>query len=78
VGKTGKGREEISSEESELESEKTQSRAIRFSMMSAAAMNFQKLLGAFWLNFLRRLLHIWGRIPVLQAQRLLHTQLANA
>ena len=47
-------------------------------ILSAAAMNFQKLLGAFWRNFLRRLMRTWGWIPVLQAQRPLHTQLANA
>ena len=29
-------------------------------MLAAAAMNFHKLLGAFWLYFLRRLLGIWG------------------
>jgi hypothetical protein len=35
-------------------------------ILSAAAMNFQKLLGAFWRNFLRRLLRIWSWIPALQ------------
>jgi IS5 family transposase len=31
-------------------------------ILSAAAMNFHKLLGAFWRNFLRRLMNLWGRI----------------
>ena len=35
-------------------------------ILSAAAMNFQKLLGASWRNFLRRLLCIWSWIPALQ------------
>jgi IS5 family transposase len=47
-------------------------------ILSAAAMNFQKLLGAFGRNFLRRLLRIWSWIPVLHAQRPLYTRLANA
>ena len=45
-------------------------------ILSAAAMNFQKLLGAFWRNFLRRLLRIWGWIPALQEQPRLRTQSA--
>jgi len=47
-------------------------------VLSAAAMNFQKLLGAFWRIFLRRLLGRWGWIPVLQEQRPFRTQSANA
>jgi IS5 family transposase len=47
-------------------------------ILSAAAMNFQKLLGAFWRNFLRCLLGSWGWIPALQERRTLHTQSANA
>ena len=35
-------------------------------ILSAAAMNFQKLLGAFWRNFLRRPMRIWNWIPALQ------------
>ena len=35
-------------------------------VLAAAAMNFQKLLGAFWLIFLRYLMRIWGSIPALQ------------
>jgi len=45
-------------------------------ILSAAAMNFQKLLGAFWLIFLRRLMRGWGWIPVLQQQPRLRTQFA--
>jgi IS5 family transposase len=47
-------------------------------ILSAAAMNFQKLLGAFWRIFLRRLLRIWGWIPAPQKRLLLQTQSANA
>jgi IS5 family transposase len=46
-------------------------------ILSAAAMNFQKLLRAFWLIFLRCLLRGWGWIPVLQQQPLLRTQFAS-
>jgi IS5 family transposase len=35
-------------------------------ILSAAAMNFHKLLGAFWRNFLRRLMNLWGRIHRIQ------------
>jgi hypothetical protein len=42
--------------------------------VSAAAMNFQKLLRAFWRNFLLCLLRGWGWIPVLQQQARLRTQ----
>ena len=45
-------------------------------ILSAAAMNFQKLLGAFWIIFLRRLLRGWGWIPALQKQSRLRTQFA--
>jgi transposase, IS5 family len=37
-------------------------------ILSAAAMNFQKLLRAFWRDFLRRLLRGWGWIPALPEQ----------
>jgi IS5 family transposase len=47
-------------------------------ILSAAGMNFQKLLGAFWRVFLRRLIGIQGWIPLLQARLHLHTQFANA
>ena len=46
-------------------------------MMSAAAMNFQKLLGVFWRIILRYLLRGWGWIPVLQQQPRLRTQFAD-
>ena len=45
-------------------------------MMSAAAMNFQKLLGVFWRIFLRYLLRGWGWIPVLHKQPRLRMHLA--
>ena len=45
-------------------------------MMSAAAMNFQKLLGVFWRNFLCYLLRGWGWIPVLHKQPRLRRHLA--
>ena len=35
-------------------------------MLAAAAMNFHKLLGAFWLYFLRRLLGIWGQFQLMR------------
>jgi IS5 family transposase len=44
--------------------------------LSAAAMNFQKHLRAFWRNFLRRLLCEWGWIPILQQQSRLKMQFA--
>ena len=47
-------------------------------VLSAAAMNFQKLLRTFWRNFLRRLLRIWDWIPALQKRGPLHTRSANA
>ena len=46
-------------------------------ILSAAAMNFHKLLGAFWRNLLRSLLCIWSWIPVLQEQRRFQTQSAG-
>jgi IS5 family transposase len=45
-------------------------------ILSAAAMNFQKLQGAFWRNFLRRLLRIRGWIPAPQEQLRFQTQSA--
>jgi hypothetical protein len=45
-------------------------------ILSAAAMNFQKLVGAFWRIFLRRLLRGWSWIPSLQWQPRLRTQFA--
>jgi len=45
-------------------------------ILSAAAMNFQKLLGAFWRIFLHRLLGIWGWIPVRQQKPRLRMQFA--
>jgi IS5 family transposase len=45
-------------------------------ILSAAAMNFQKLLGAFWRIFLHRLLGIWGWIPALQERRPFRMQFA--
>lgn len=45
-------------------------------IMSAAAMNFQKLLGVFWRIFLRYLLRGWGWIPVLHKQPRLRMHLA--
>jgi IS5 family transposase len=47
-------------------------------ILSAAAMNFQKLLGAFWGNFLRRLLRGWDWKSPLQGLLPLPTQPANA
>ena len=47
-------------------------------VLSAAAMNFQKLLRAFWRIFLRRLMRIWGWISPLQGLLPLHTHLLNA
>jgi IS5 family transposase len=47
-------------------------------VLSAAAMNFQKLLRAFWLILLRRLMHIWGWIPLLQWPPVLQAQSANS
>ena len=47
-------------------------------VLSAAAMNFQKLLGAFWRIFLRYLMRIWAWIPATQALRLIQAHPANA
>jgi IS5 family transposase len=47
-------------------------------ILSAAAMNFQKLLGAFWLIFPHRLMRIIGWIPPLQLRLHLYTQFASA
>jgi IS5 family transposase len=46
-------------------------------ILSAAAMNFHKLLGAFWRNLLRSLMRIWCWIPVLQEQRRFQTHSAG-
>jgi IS5 family transposase len=43
-------------------------------ILSAAAMNFQKLLRAFWRYFLRSLLRIWRWIPALQERPHLQRQ----
>jgi IS5 family transposase len=42
-------------------------------ILAAAAMNFHKLLGAFWCIFLRCLMRTWGSIPALPATRTLQT-----
>jgi IS5 family transposase len=47
-------------------------------ILSAAAMNFQKLLRAFWRIFLHRLMRIWGWIPATQGLRLIQAHPANA
>ena len=47
-------------------------------ILAAAAMNFQKLLGAFWRIFLRFLTRIWDAIAVLQATRTRQTPSAYA
>ena len=47
-------------------------------ILSAAAMNFHKLLGAFWCIFLLGLMRIWGSIPATQGLPLIQTQPANA
>ena len=47
-------------------------------ILSAAAMNFHKLLGAFWRVFLLCLMRTWDWIPALQERLLLQTQSANA
>jgi IS5 family transposase len=47
-------------------------------ILSAAAMNFHKLLGAFWHIFLRLLMRICSRIPSLQALQDCLVQLLNA
>jgi IS5 family transposase len=47
-------------------------------ILAAAAMNFHKLLGAFWRIFLRRLIRRWSWISRLQGMRSLQTQSANA
>jgi IS5 family transposase len=47
-------------------------------ILSAAAMNFHKLLGAFWRIFLRLLMRLWNRIPSLQGHQARLVQLQNA
>jgi IS5 family transposase len=47
-------------------------------ILAAAAMNFHKLLGAFWRIFLLRLMRIWSSISRLQGMRALQTQFAIA
>ena len=47
-------------------------------ILSAAAINFHKLLGAFWRIVLLYLMRPWGWIPALQERRLLQTQPTNA
>jgi hypothetical protein len=46
-------------------------------VLSAAAMNFQKLIRAFWRIFLRGLMHIWGWFLLLQWPAVLQTQSVN-
>jgi IS5 family transposase len=47
-------------------------------VLAAAAMNFHKLLGAFWRIFLRCLMRTWGWTPATLALRLIQTHPANA
>ena len=47
-------------------------------ILAAAAMNFQKLLRAFWRIFLHCLMRIWDAIPVLQATGTIQTSLKCA
>jgi IS5 family transposase len=47
-------------------------------ILGAAAMNFQKLLSAFWRFFLLCLMRIWGWIPATQALRFIQAHPANA
>jgi IS5 family transposase len=44
-------------------------------VLAAAAMNFHKLLGAFWRIFLCRLLAVWNSLLALQGPKLLDTQI---
>jgi transposase, IS5 family len=47
-------------------------------ILSAAAMNFHKLLGAFWTKFLRDLLCVWSRLLLVQASLKLLAPLESA
>ena len=47
-------------------------------ILAAAAMNFHKLLGAFWHIFLFSLMSIWDRLPILQGPQARNTQLQCA
>jgi IS5 family transposase len=47
-------------------------------ILSAAAMNFHKLLGTFWRVVLLYLMPAWAWIPALQERLLLQTQSVNA
>jgi IS5 family transposase len=47
-------------------------------ILAAAAMNFHKLLGAFWRIFLSRLLAIWNALLTLQRPQARNTQLQYA
>ena len=47
-------------------------------ILAAAAMNFQKLLGAFWRIFLFRLMNAWSRLLTLQSSQARNTQLQYA
>ncbi len=47
-------------------------------ILAAAAMNFHKLLGAFWRILLCCLMRIWESIPALQPTRTLQTPFACA
>ena len=46
-------------------------------VLAAAALNFHKLLRAFWRNFLCRLMRIWSSISPLRGLLPLQTQSAN-
>jgi len=43
-------------------------------ILSAAAMNFHKLLGAFWRILLFRLMNIWNRLLAMEGQQARNTQ----
>jgi IS5 family transposase len=47
-------------------------------ILAAAAMNFRRLLEAFWRNFLRCPMRIWESIPVSQRSRTMQTLSACA
>ena len=47
-------------------------------VLSAAAMNFHKLLGAIWRIFLSRLIDVWNGLLALQTPKALDTQFQYA